>query len=70
VRVRNKDTLLNLVARAERGALLPGEAQMLREAIESLDELDRTVNVVTECLSCSTGQIPVIKWDDIAPGRP
>ncbi|GHG09960.1 hypothetical protein [Streptomyces hydrogenans] len=37
--MQNKQSLLNLVARAEEGRLLPGEAQILREAIERLDEV-------------------------------
>lgn len=61
--MNNKVTLLHIIQRAEEGRLLPGEAQLLREAVEALDELQGTVNVVTECLSCSTGQIPVIRWD-------
>lgn len=37
--MQNKQSLLNLVDRAERGVLLPGEAQILRDAIENLDEV-------------------------------
>lgn len=37
--MNNKQSLLNLVARAERGALLPGEAQILRDAVELLDDM-------------------------------
>ena len=37
--MNNKQSLLNLVARAERGVLLPGEAQILRDAIELLDDM-------------------------------
>lgn len=44
--VQNKQTLLNLVDRAERGVLLPGEAQILREAIEMLDDMCMCVDSV------------------------
>ncbi|WP_432112838.1 hypothetical protein [Streptomyces sp. S1] len=37
--MQNKTSLLNLIARAEEGRLLPGEAQILRDAVEKLDEL-------------------------------
>lgn len=40
----NKQGLLDLIARAERGALLDGEAAILRDAIELLDELAMIVN--------------------------
>lgn len=56
--MKNTQSLLDLVARAERGALLPGEAQILRDAIQSLAELTDMVN--REC-GCATGQIPVVK---------
>jgi hypothetical protein len=37
--MQNKQTLISLVNRAERGVLLPGEAQILRDAIEMLDDM-------------------------------
>ena len=42
--MRNNQQLMNLVARAERGALLPGEAAILREAISLLDDLATTLD--------------------------
>lgn len=40
----NHQQLLNLVARAERGALLPGEADILRDALNLLDDLATTLD--------------------------
>ncbi|MFE6222991.1 hypothetical protein [Streptomyces sp. NPDC057854] len=37
--MQNKQSLLDLVTRAEGGRLLSGEAQILRDAIERLDEV-------------------------------
>jgi hypothetical protein len=44
--MQNKDSLLHIVARAERGALLPGEAQILREAVELLDDMAMTLDIL------------------------
>lgn len=41
-----KQGLLDLVARAERGALLDGEAAILRDAIELLDDLATVVDKI------------------------
>ncbi len=40
----NHDQLLHLVARAERGALLPGEADLLRDALNLLDDMATTLD--------------------------
>lgn len=45
--MNNKQSLLNLVARAERGVLLPGEAQILRDAIELLDDMAMCLDKIT-----------------------
>lgn len=50
--MQNKQSLLNLVDRAERGVLLPAEAQILRDAIESLDELGMLHDAVTTKGDC------------------
>lgn len=42
----NKQGLLDLVARAERGALLPGEATILRDAVALLDDLASTLDKI------------------------
>lgn len=42
--VKNSQQLMNLVARAERGALLPGEAEILRDAIKLLDDMATTLD--------------------------
>lgn len=42
----NRRSLLDLVDRAERGALLPGEAVILRDAVELLDDLATTLQKV------------------------
>jgi len=70
----NKDGLLHLVARAERGALLPGEAQILREAIELLDDMCATLEAIargedTEIEIVYPEQSAAF-GDDVAPGRP
>lgn len=44
--MQNKQTLLNLVDRAERGVLLSGEAQILRDFIEMLDDMCMCVDSV------------------------
>lgn len=44
--MNNKSTLLHLVDRAQRGALLPGEAQILRDAIELLDDMAMTLEEI------------------------
>lgn len=46
--MNNKATLLHLVDRAERGALLAGEAQILRDAIELLDDLAMTLDSIAK----------------------
>jgi hypothetical protein len=45
--MKNKSALMDLVTRAERGALLPGEATLLRDAIELLDDLATTLDKLT-----------------------
>lgn len=45
--MRNKRALMDLVARAERGALLPGEATILRDAVDLLDDLATVVDKIT-----------------------
>jgi hypothetical protein len=40
----NKQGLMNLIARAENGSLLPGEAQILRDAVDLLDDMTRTLD--------------------------
>jgi hypothetical protein len=42
----NKQGLMDLVARAERGSLLPGEATILRDAINLLDDLAGTLDKI------------------------
>lgn len=76
----NKDSLLHLVARAERGALLPGEAQILRDAVEMLDDLAMTLDTMSNGQLRSAGyfrdyspsdtQTFRALTDDDAPGRP
>lgn len=74
---------MHLVARAERGALLPAEAQKLREAIELLDELAMYVEGVAYgrgglmlkgYAPTSTQELKLSDirsmLDDEAPGRP
>lgn len=46
--MKNKQGLLDLVARAERGVLLPGEAQILRDAIELLDDVTAALNKIVD----------------------
>jgi hypothetical protein len=79
-KMQNKQALLDLVARAERGVLLPGEAQILREAIELLDDMTMTLNQMTggtlanngffRGYDPSTTQSFRLFQDDDAPGRP
>ena len=42
----NRQALLNLVDRAERGALLPGEASILRDAVLLLDDFAATLDKI------------------------
>jgi hypothetical protein len=42
----NRQALMDLVARAERGALLPGEAAILRDAVALLDDLAATLDKI------------------------
>lgn len=42
--MKNSDQLMNLISRAERGALLPGEAEILRDAIKLLDDMATTLD--------------------------
>lgn len=42
----NKQGLLDLVIRAEKGSLLPGEATILRDAILLLDDLASTLDKI------------------------
>lgn len=58
--MRNSEVeLFNLIARAERNSLLPGEAQILREAIVALGELQETVD---QMCACKTGGIPIVRY--------
>jgi hypothetical protein len=56
--MRNRQSLLDIIARAEREPLLAGEAAILRDAIEALTDMTDTVNAMC---GCSTGQMPVIR---------
>lgn len=42
--MKNHQQLLHLVSRAERGALLPGEADLLRDALNLLDDMATTLD--------------------------
>lgn len=42
--MKNHAQLLHLVSRAERGALLPGEADLLRDALNLLDDMATTLD--------------------------
>lgn len=42
----NKRGLYDLVLRAEKGSLLPGEAMILRDAIDLLDDLATTLDKI------------------------
>lgn len=42
----NKQALMDLITRAERGALLPGEAVILRDAVELLEDLSTTLEKI------------------------
>lgn len=53
--MNNKSTLLHLVDRAQRGALLPGEAQILRDAIELLDDMAMTLNTMGRFVPAEAG---------------
>lgn len=53
-----KRGLLDLVARAERGALLPGEAAILRDAIDLLDDLSRTCDLIVAGADTHPGYAP------------
>ena len=76
----NKQALMNLVARAERGALLPGEAEILRDAIELLDDMAMTLDQIMKgsanvimrgnTFAPSDTQSFRALSDDDAPGRP
>lgn len=44
--MQNKEALLNLVNRAERGVLLADEAKILRDAIELLDDMAMTLHEI------------------------
>ncbi|MGW0682897.1 hypothetical protein ACWD2L_05985 [Streptomyces sp. NPDC002754] len=54
--MNNKNALLHLIDRAQRGALLPGEAQILRDAIELLDDMAMTLNELNINAIASYGQ--------------
>lgn len=47
-----------LVSCARVGSLLPGEAQLLDEALDALEEMTTTVDTVC---ACKTGGIPVLR---------
>lgn len=76
----NRRGLLDLVDRAERGALLPGEAVILRDAVELLDDLATTLQKVMNGYGVepvlrgyspdTTQQLRVISDDDLREGRP
>lgn len=50
--MQNKKTLMNIIHRGERGVMLPAEAQMLRDAVELLDELGMLHDAVTSIGDC------------------
>lgn len=80
----NRESLLHLISRAERGALLPEEAKKLREAIELLDELAMMVESMTygrgglllkgynptSTQEMKLSDLRAMLADDDAPGRP
>lgn len=73
--IQNKQSLLNLISRAERGVLLTGEAQILRDAVEMLDEMCMCVGELgvereSGDYDPSTTQTFRAIGDDCAPGRP
>ncbi|MFF5973709.1 hypothetical protein ACFY7C_19490 [Streptomyces sp. NPDC012769] len=45
---------MNIIARGESGVMLPAEAQMLRDAVELLDELGMLHDAVTSKGDCRT----------------
>lgn len=70
----NKQALMDLITRAERGALLPGEATILRDAILLLDDLastldkimmkDRSSVILKEYDLETTAQLKIIEQGD------
>lgn len=62
--MKNKQSLMHLVARAERGSLLPEEAKMLRDAIELLDDIATTLDKVMNCAGVFSTQPP---YEDYEP---
>lgn len=79
----NKRALMDLVARAERGVLLPGEAAILRDAVDLLDDLAMTLDQVMkgsanallrgqslDYAPSDTQSFRTVGGDDDAPGRP
>jgi len=46
--MQNKSALMHIVSRAERGVLLPEEAKILRDAIELLDDMATTLDMLSE----------------------
>lgn len=73
--MKNRAQLMHLVDRAERGALLPGEAVLLRDALNLLDDLATTLDKLMgthpgDYETEATGQIPVISLTTPNPARP
>lgn len=73
--MKNHQQLLHLVARAERGALLPGEAELLREAIQLLDDLATTLDKIMgghpgDYEVDDTGAMPVIDENTVLIAQP
>lgn len=77
----NKQALLNLVSRAERGALLPGEAVILRDAVDLLDDMAMTLDAIMKGSAntllrgyrpsdTQSFRVVALSGDDDAPGRP
>lgn len=83
--MKNSAQLMNLIARAERGALLPGEAEILRDAIKLLDDMATTLDKLFgehdngEYETTSTQSMRVVEqhprpwredpWPDVMGGR-
>lgn len=75
----NSRGLHDLVTRAEKGSLLPGEAVILRDAIDLLDDLVTTLDKIIPGGSGSrtrgyetdtTQQLKIIQSDDHGGNRP
>jgi hypothetical protein len=69
----DKFKLLEIIDRLEIGLINRDDINILRGAVQRLDEMDDLLDTVC---SCRTQEIPILrdaiqrKWDDDAPGRP